>query len=72
MNARNRWIDAVELQKVYTGWHCPGGIARKISARTGVPIADIVYPPAKLSSALEYIQSLNIQYTGNIEEVSLG
>ena len=76
MNARNRWIDAVELQKVYTGWHCPGGIARKISARTGVPIADIVYPPAAaapaLSSALEYIRALNIQYIGNEGEVNLG
>lgn len=55
MSARERWILSVELQAVNTGWNCPGGIARKISARTGVPIADIVYPaPAKLSSALEY------------------
>lgn len=75
MSTRDRWIDAVELQKAHTGWYCPGGIARKISVRTGVPIADIIYsaPAApKLSSALEYIQSLDIQYTGNKEEVNLG
>ena len=74
MNTRDRWISAVELQAVNTGWNCPGGIARKISARTGVPIADIVYAPAapKLSSALEYIRALNIQYTENEGEVSLG
>lgn len=76
MSARNRWILSVELQAVHTGWHCPGGIARKISARTGVPIADIVYPaPAApaLSSALEYIRALNIQYAPNNEQgVNLG